>query len=271
MHDVHINGRHHPVAATWNELPRPVLLQAVAVLYAGAPSDAELRLRLLQALLQVPRAVIAGFTSVQVVQIFWLTDFLLTDVDLTDQLLPEVRRGKKTFHGPRARFRNLRFLEFIFADAYFVAFSQEPDHEEWLNRLVAVLYRPERRPYQPLAVDYGGDRREDFNEHHVALRTARLARIPRAEKLAIYTWYRGCRLALERDFPHVFTPAHQDAAQQATDGWAHVLREMSGPTFGPMALTEQQLVRTVLAKMEDDAVRAEQLRRQAETQSSPQS
>ncbi|HEX8656470.1 MAG TPA: hypothetical protein VF690_03000 [Hymenobacter sp.] len=274
MHNVQIDGRFRAVPATWNDLTRPLLLRLMPLLYGGSASQTELRLRVLQVLLQVNLLLMLAFTDAQLAQIIWLADFALAEVTLTAQLLPHVRLPwrrdwrRRRYWGPRANLRNLRFLEFIFADAYFVAWAKDPTQTKWLNLLVAVLYRPQRRPYRPRAVDYKGDRREDFNEVHLDARAARLAHLPLAVRLAIATWYRGCRFQLEQDFPLVFTPANEDAAAGARDGWAHVLREMSGATFGPIDQTEQQLVRVVLAKMEDDARRAEQLRRQHQQQNS---
>jgi hypothetical protein len=272
VHDVQLNGRPRAVPATWNELTRPLLLRVVSALYASNADEMQLRIRLLAVLLQVPLAtVVLGFTAVQIIQIKWLTDFVLAELTLTAQLLPWVRLPwrrdwrRRRYWGPRERFRNLRFLEFTFADAYFGAYAagHDPAH---LDQLVAVLYRPQRRKYRPKAVEYDGDRREAFNPVHVAARARQLQHLPDAEKLAVYTWYRGCRLELEHDYPLVFTPVNEDAATQSPDGWAHVAREMSGGIFGPLAQTEQQLVRDVLARMQDDARRAQELRRQAEQQ-----
>jgi hypothetical protein len=271
MHDVLLDGRHRPVPATWNELPRPQLLRMMGVLYRRHETELELRFHVLAILLQVPLAtVVALFTPVQLVQLKWLTNFVLADLTLTAQQLPWLRRPRTWFHplparwwGPRERFRNLRFLEFMFADSYFVAYAQDPGKGQWLDHLVAVLYRPQRRPYRPTAADYAGDRRQDFNPVHVAARAAQVAGLPDVEKLAVLTWYRGCRQQLERDFPRVFTPANEGKAAAAPDGWAHVAREMSGGIFGPLEQTERQLVRDVLARMEDDARHAEALREQA--------
>jgi hypothetical protein len=264
VHDVFIDGRHRPVPAIWNELPRKLLLRVVATLYGRHENELQLRFHLLSILLQVPLVTVVNlFTPVQICQLKWLTDFVLGELTLTAQALPWLRRPRTWFHplpakwwGPREQFRNLRFLEFIFADAYFVAYAKDPE-TKWLDQLVAVLYRPQRRPYRPRAVDYAGDRRQDYNPVHLAARTAQVVHLPLAQKLAVLTWYRGCRLQLERDYPRVFTPAHEAAAAQASDGWAHVAREMSGTIFGTLEQTETQLVRDVLARMEDDARRAE--------------
>jgi hypothetical protein len=264
VHDVIIDGRHRPVPATWNEIPRKLLLRVVATLYGRHENELQLRLKLLAILLRVPLLTVLTFTPVQLCQIKWLTDFVLGELTLTAQALPWLRRPRTWYHplpgrwwGPRENFRNLRFLEFIFADAYFVAYARDPAATQWLDLLVAVLYRPQRRPYRPRAVDYAGDRREDFNPVHRDARAAQVAHLPLAAKLAVFTWYRGCRLQLERDYARVFTPANEAAAAQASDGWAHVAREMSGTIFGTLEQTERTLVRDVLARMEDDARRAE--------------
>jgi hypothetical protein len=270
VHDVLIDGRPRPVPATWNDLTRPLLLRVVAVLYTAHANDIQQRIHLLAVLLQLPLAsVLLYVTPAQIIQLQWLTDFALAELTLTAQLLPWVRLPwrrdwrRRRWWGPRQRFRNLRFLEFMFADAYFVAYARDTTQGQWLDQLVAVLYRPQRRPYRPRALDYNGDRRQAFNPEHVAARVALLTHLPLVEKLAIVTWYRGCRLELERDFPRVFTPATEAKVGGATDGWAHVARELSGGAFGPLEQTEQQLVRDVLAKLEDDARAAEMLREQA--------
>ena len=270
MHDVQINGRLRKVAATWNELTRPLLLRVLAVLYSPNWGENELRIRLLAVLLQVPLGtVLFQFTDVQICEIKWLTDFLLDEVTLTAQLLPWLRLPgwrhwlRPRYWGPRESLRNVSFAEFIFADAYFVAWAAQ-QNPAYLDQLVAVCYRPQRRPYRPGAAGYGGDRREDFNEHLVPGRARCFAALPKAEKLAVATWYRGCRQQLEQDFPLVFQQAPEaDASAPASSGWGQVLRELSGQAFGTLAETAKQPIRLVLAKMQDDAQRAQELERRA--------
>lgn len=259
-HEVILDGRIKAVPGSWNSLTRPLLLRIVGVLYSPHDNETQLRIRLLSLLLQVPLAtVLLRFTPEQIIQIKWLTDFVLSEAGLTVQLLPSLRPRwwQRRLYAPRENFRDVRFLEFIFADAYFIAYCKAPAETQWLDNLVATLYRPQRRPYRPRAVDYQGDRRQPFNSIHVATRAARLATLGMAEKLAVLTWYRGCRAKLEQDFKLVFTAANQEGATQGSDGWAHVARELSGGIFGTLDQTENQLVRDVLAKMNDDALRAE--------------
>ncbi|WP_022821917.1 hypothetical protein [Hymenobacter norwichensis] len=264
MHDVSIGGRHRKVADTWNALPRKQLLEVVRHLYAKHRTETDLRLWLLSVLLDVPLALVIHFTDVQVAQLLWLTDFLLEENSLTEQKLGSVQLPawrdplRRTFYGPREHFRNMSFAEFIFADAYFVRYSQDRSQVAMLDKLVAVLYRPQRRNYDPNSPEFGGDRREDFNEHLLEKRVFMLEALPSTEKLAIYTWYAGCRKALEYAYPDVFTSAHQE--QASAKGWDYVLRELSGSTFGTLTETSRQNARLVLAKMQDDQEAAERLR-----------
>lgn len=262
-HTVAIDGRARPVPATWNELDRPLLRRLAPLLYRRYPDAPTQRMHLLAALLGLPLAfVFATMTPVQFLEICWLTDFLVESVALTRLPEPAVWVHFRRYHGPADALNNLRFLEFVFADSYFVAYAQT-QHVQWLDKLLAVLYRPGRWWGTAAA----GDRRQPFNEHLVGRRAERLARLPDDQKLVLLTWYRGCRQALEQRYPRVFAaPREAPAADTAPDGWAFVLREMSGGAFGTLDETGQQNLHTVLAKMEDDARRAEQLRQQYEAQ-----
>jgi hypothetical protein len=268
MHELILNGRRKAVAATWNELSRNELLQLVPVLYRHFTDPTQQKIELLAILFGINRLFALRFTAVQFCQILWMTDFLLGEhVELTEQLLPSVRPRwyRRKLYGPTSGLGNMRFLEFVFADSYFMAYNQDHDIQ-WLHKLLAVLYRPQRARYQPNAVNYGGDRRQDFNENLIDERVAEVAKLSPAEQLAILTWYRGCRYALELEFPGVFTPAHETQATENPGGWGYVLREMSGAAFGSFEETGRQHLHTVLAKMEDDTRRAEELKRQAQAQ-----
>lgn len=268
MNELSLNGRLKDVAGSWNELSREQLLRLVPVLYRPYTDIQRQRIDLLCILFGINAVFALRITPVQFCQILWLTDFLLGEkVELTVQLLPwvRVRWYQRKLYGPAAGLSNLRFLEFVFADSYFMAYSQSQD-SQWLHKLLAVLYRPQRDRYRPSAVDYGGDRRQDFNENLVDERVPDVARLPLAVQLAILTWYRGCRHALEQEFPLVFTPANENTASDSPGGWGYVLREMSGAAFGSFDETGRQYLHTVLSKMEDDTRRAMALQRQAEAQ-----
>lgn len=268
MHTVTLGNQAKPVAATWDELSREQVAALLPLLYGFYPNPIRQRLEVLRVLLGISPALLLCLTAVQLIEIEWLADFVLDEpVALTRQLLPQVRPAwyRPAYYGPADELANVSFLEFAFADAYFVAYANTRE-TRWLDSLVATLYRPQRRRYRPHAADYGGDRRADFNENLLEAHTARLARLPEATKLLVFTFYQGCRRALEQRYPLVFTPAGEAQARSHPDGWAFVLREMSGGAFGSFAETGRQAAGQLLAKMQDDQQRAEELQRQQHAQ-----
>jgi len=243
-------GRHRrQLATTWNELTGAQLLAVVALRQQppAPPADA-----LLAILLDLPRRAFARLTVVQRVELRPRTRFLATTAPaLTAQLLPCLTLPRlwfeqaQHFHGPREAFRNLRFDEFIFADTYYLRYLQT-QQASWLDQLVAVLYRPERAGYDPQAVTYAGDRREDFNEHLVPARATQLARLPLATKLAVLLYYQACRRLLEQRYAYVFS---DDNSQKAsTNGWQEVLHELAGGVVH-LEDTAHQALHNVLREM----------------------
>lgn len=266
MHDILFDGQAKKVAATCDELSRPQLLALMPILYGSYADATRQRIDVLQVLFGISLAMALRITPVQYCQILSLTDFLLGEqLTFTKQLLPWVGSKWRRLYGPADGLKNVRFLEFVFADSYFMAYAQGRD-PKWLHHLLAVLYRPQRRPYRPRAAAYGGDRRQDFNQALLDERVARMAQLPLAEQLAILTWYRGCRRALELRYPLVFAPPGEGQATENAGGWDHALREMSGQAFGNFAETGREHLHTVLAKMNDDIHRAQELERQAKAQ-----
>ncbi|WP_143436732.1 hypothetical protein [Hymenobacter crusticola] len=269
MNHVLIDGKHYKLPATWNELSAHQLQRVVTVLHTDSYDQHHQRLRLLCVLLDERLSYVNSFTVVQQLQLTMLVDFLLTSNDLTAQLLPTVRvRGGqgvhvswKEYHGPREYLRNLTFAEFVFADSYCLHYLATKDRI-YLHKMLAVLYRPQRHPYKPKSPGYGGDIREDFNEHLIAERAEKLATLDDDQKLAILTWYRGCRTWMERQYPLVFQAGESQDGR--TSDWGRVLRDLSGKQFGTMVETGRTLTLTILAQMQDDNELAERLREQAE-------
>ena len=246
------------VPSTWNELRRRQLLDVLAQLYSPAQPDH--RLQLLSLLTGFRLPVLTGLAVDVLAQLLPLTDWVSSaDHLLTKQLLPTVgipgrhlSERPTTWHGPAAHLSNLLFGEFIFADTFFVLYClfSRPEH---LDQFLTVLYRPARRGANPEADDWNGDVRVAFNEHQLEARTQRAQHVPAIEKLAVLTWYRGCRAQLAQEFADVFVEADQDAPAskgQAPD-WTRVLRKLSGGAFGTVTQTAGQPLRLVLAEMQD--------------------
>lgn len=251
MEDLQIGRTRYRVPSTWNELTRAQLLAVMGVLY-GPAHKLPVKLRLLSVLSGAPLPPLLAQPELVVVQLYSLTDFVASEEHrLTEQLLPEVKVGSRRFVGPRSSFRNLLFGEFIFADTYFRAWATHRSAAA-LDLFLATLYRPAVPGLGPSDPRWRGDRREEFNEHRTEYLASKLTSLPDAQKLAITTWYRGCRTQLELEFPEVFE-LHEEANRRPKGDWGQVLRKLSGGAFGPLEQTARQHTRTLLAEMQDRA------------------
>ena len=268
METLQIGATTKKVPSTWNELRRRQLLDLLPVLYSATGPDR--RLRLLSVLTGFRLPLLVGLPVDVLAQLLPLVDFLESDDHLlTAQLLPQLRvpgrhrtEPATAWHGPAAHLSNVTFGEFMFADTFFVQYAlhQRPVH---LDMFLAVLYRPGKRNPNPEAADWNGDVRLPFNEHQLEVRTQRIAHVPDLEKLAVLTWYRGCRTQLADEFPDVFAEADRDEqGPKKAPQWDRVLRQLSGGAFGTVQETATQPLRLLLAEMQDAAVDYHRLKAQ---------
>jgi hypothetical protein len=249
MEELQIGKTRYRVPSTWNELTRAQLLAVMGVLY-GPAHKLPLKLRLLSVLSGAPLTQLLALPELVVVQLYSVTDFVASEEHrLTEQLLPEVKVGRTRFVGPRSSFRNLLFGEFIFADTYFRAWAAYKSAAA-LDLFLGTLYRPAVPGLAPSDPRWRGDRREEFNEHRTEYLAGQLAGLPDAQKLAVTTWYRGCRTQLELEFSEVFE-LHEETNRRPKSDWGQVLRKLSGGAFGSLEQTARQHTRTILAEMQD--------------------
>jgi hypothetical protein len=258
METLQIGTSTKQVPSTWNELRRRQLLDVLAELYRPAAPDR--RLQLLRILTGYNLPLLTSLDVDVLAQLLPLTDFLTSeDHLLTEQLLPTIGVPGRHFtekptmwHGPRAHLQNVLFGEFIFADTFFVLYCLHGT-ENFLDQFLTVLYRPERRGASPDDADWNGDVRQAFNEHQLEARTPRVRHVAALEKLAVLTWYRGCRTQLAQEFPDVFVAADEDATSRPNRApdWSRVLRKLAGGAFGAVDQTAGQPVRLILAEMQD--------------------
>ena len=130
---------------------------------------------------------------------------------LSKNLLPQIRFGrifKRTWHGPADSISNISFSEFIHAEtAYDKLLSTS--REQYLNRLVAILYRPagDDNINSP---DFRGDVRRKFNDFLIEKSAKKAASMSKNFKTAVLIYYIGCRYAITRIFPEVFKGSASD-------------------------------------------------------------
>jgi hypothetical protein len=148
MHQIKWNGRAKLVAATWDELSLVQLPRVVAILYGHYADANQQRIELLEVLLGVSRPLLLRLTPVQLLEVFWLTDFVLTKpVARTLVVAPALRPAwfRPAYYAPADELADVSFLEFAFADAYFVAYCQGRE-VQWLPPPAGHALPPPARP-----------------------------------------------------------------------------------------------------------------------------
>ncbi|KAA3439570.1 hypothetical protein [Rufibacter hautae] len=276
MHDIKIGKLQRQLPGKWNELTGKQLLGIIAVstripsIPGLKPHQIQelLRLETLFILLNVPRALLMLFTPLQLLQFYWLMPFLEKGgfSGLTAQLFPKLRVPgflgwfRPRLFGPRERIRNMSFLEFIYADTFFTAYTQK-QNPAMLDKLVSCLYRKKRWFHFLLKrlASYGGDCRQEFNPYFVDGRARLVARFSLEQKLAILCWYRDCREELEREFPLVFSGSNQKTAGRK--GWDGVLLGMSGHVMN-IESTGKANIRSILGMMQQRFEEVEEAKKQ---------
>lgn len=242
------------VPQTWNELNQPQLLLAIEILFSVQDKHLQNRL-LLQLLLDLPKAVFNAIPEVSIWELYPLVTFLKETNTLTHQLLPCLRlsisHGYKKLYGAGELLVNLSFAEFITSEKHFIRW-QKSGEVKHLHQLVATLYRPRRyfHRLRKFLRQYEGDIRAPFNEHLIEERSRAIASLPEVQLLAVLTWYRGCRQALETLYPNIFSAEKEEATSSGATGWEPVLRGMSGGKFGDFEKTQQVQAHTVLKEMD---------------------
>lgn len=119
------------------------------------------------------------------------------------QLIPAIKIKNETFYGPETGLTNVLFKEFIRCETYFSKFLKDnnPFHADCL---IATLYRPQKKDYNPEDINYDGDRRETVNDFLIEKRAVKLASLDPVTRQAILFFYEGCKFFLTEKYPEVF-------------------------------------------------------------------
>lgn len=227
MTKIEIAGKKFNIPESWNEMTRAQLLK-VAAIAMDQHSALEFKILVLLALTGWKMAYtsvkwhyrfIIDWKTVVEIQIFQLNELLHQLDFLTKET--ETRNGKVTFiysklyenkilhyglffrkYGPADQLFNITFGEYLAADTYFNRYF-ETNNQEFLDKLVATLYRPKKKGNRK-EIKASGDVREPFNSHTVESRAKHLQYADPALKTAVLLFYQGCKHALIERFPNVF-------------------------------------------------------------------
>ncbi|MDR6565457.1 hypothetical protein [Chitinophaga ginsengisegetis] len=239
-------GHEYRVAESWDELSGKQFLEIISILLSSQQGELA-ELKILQVLLQVSARFICKIPADQLTGIMHLVRGFQEDMQLTRQLVPFIKVGKKLY-GPAAAFENMTAAEFHFADMHYQEWKAT-GADEALSMFLAVLYRPVKQKYD-VEKDPDGDRREKFNANTTAFYSRYTSRLSRGVMLAIIFQYESWRRQMEENYKDVFN--HQsDHVSNIQAGWFGVFRGVAGDgKYGEMEKVEQIPIHTLLLELQ---------------------
>jgi len=205
-------------AKSWNDLSKEQLLAIIRVLHSA--KDPALKVEQLAGIIcnvQPHQHLYIIFEDARTI-----TQFLLDpQASLTANRIPDIRTGiLKRLYGPADRLGNSTFGEFMMADS-FCANYISTQKEEWLHKLIACLYRPKKRKYNPASETFDGDIREKFNPNNLQSRLKQIEKLDFELKQAILTYFIGCKNAFAQTYAHLFMPA--STGKPSSSPWLEAL------------------------------------------------
>jgi hypothetical protein len=151
---------------------------------------------------------------------------------------PKIKTKKKIYIAPADSLDNLCFGEWCFAYEFYKLYC-DTGEKEYLNKLIATLYREVIPGVTPESINYNGDLRYPFNENLIDVRSKYISFIEAHWKLAILTWFTSALIVQMDRRPHVFpktsAPEENEAPINQPENvrtWLTVFRELIGPKFG---------------------------------------
>ncbi len=269
MFPLSINNDTYQCPSSWNELTSDQLLR-IAELSPLKLSPTEFKISLLRSLLgleamKVKEKIIRGETcflfrhgrkniyiisAVDISFIIKKFDFLFQirkDKDqkeicilrsrLTNNLIREIKVGSEKFYGPSDGLTNIIFQEYIHTETFISKFNSTGDIA-FLDKFIAVLYRPQSKDYNPVYANFNGDRREPFNDFIIDTRAATVGKIDIALRHAILLFYMGCINHIQFLFKEVFT-GNYGSADESKNTFKNMLKLVTALTNNDVTKNEQ--------------------------------
>jgi hypothetical protein len=245
MHTIHLSSQAYQLPSRWDELSRQQLVKIAALSGANLSAVNTSKIFFLILTLSLPwwqRLRLQFFFFLQS-SIEEKGDFLLLTQSFVDfpqfsaQKVLNIGVGfvpkRKTLHAPLSKLANATLWEYILSEKYFLEYMKDRK-EESLNKLIAVLYRPARKTYNP---DEDEDIRVPLIDSTVQGRATQIARLPLPLRHAILMWYDGCRALIIQSFPLIFPKPKTDqntpggtmqfAGPKNNGGWIDLISQLS--------------------------------------------
>ena len=206
------------IAESWDEITTKQYLKIVKLLHAGILDPNLASDKALYILSGIP-LLFFFLIPVEIRQrMHEHCAWIFTQKNLSKQLLPSYKK----FFGPASEFDNLTMNEHHAAEMAYYGLKQEI-HIDYLNELIAILYRPGKKDYDR-KLNPDGDERIAFNPNETEWIKKKIKKWPLNIKRAILMWYDGCRQQLEEMYQPAFNAAEGGNAKDYYDGMYGMMR-----------------------------------------------
>lgn len=256
------------VAESWEELTPQQYAHILQLLTYQKADEFTLQASLLSLLCGHKNfPVIAALEEEDLQALIPLIEFIKESRPQPKNKFPTLKINGKTYHAPNDDLSNISFGEWCFAYQFYQLYYEFGDIN-YLNQLVATIYRlpdPTQTDENP---DFNGDIRLKFNENLIAKIAKGVADIEAHIKHAILVWFSAALLEVMDARRKVFPPVekkvqtNQEETPENPTNWLTIFRELLGPKWG----TTDQLKHTnalfVLDGLEDQHIAFEEAQKQ---------
>ena len=187
-----------------------------------------------------------------VVQVFFpLLDFIRKENTLSQFKLKSFKVGFNKYYAPKDGLINITIGEFSFADPLYINYKKT-GNEDFLDGLVAILYRKKRSDYNPGAANFKGDLREEFNEHLIVRNAIKIKKLAHVKKHLIFLAYEGSRNEIVKNCQSLFKDK-EEIKQGKNFGYGGLILELAGNKFGNNEQTAKTNLITIFNFLEMEA------------------
>lgn len=179
-------------------------------------------------------------------------DWLFGPLRLNKMLFKKIKCGilGSSLIGPDDGLTNCRFWEFVNAERNFYMYNKTGG-AMYLDELIATLWRERKYDTLQSDEDYNGDDRTPFNEHLVAERAKKIARLSPHVKQALLINYIGCRNFVIAKFPNAFPSSGTSAKPMDPLMYERMVKNLAGPKFGTPQQVHHEYLFTIMLELED--------------------
>jgi hypothetical protein len=173
--------------------------------------------------------------TVERADILFLTQSFHQFDQLTTQKIEKIGGTSVLLYGPETGLANCSFWEFIKAEKYYLNYTKTQD-KEWLNKMIATLYRPKKTEYNKF-IDT--DIRIPLSDQGIRHHLREVEKTDLETKLTILKWFDSCRNSLAKNFPLVFSQPKENhkttnpiamlsQGPSKGGGWMQLISELAG-------------------------------------------